>query len=84
MPTRRHPYPDWALARRALLGHRIASLRRAAGLSQDDLATAAYVDRRSIMRWENGVRDPRYLDLVMVAHALNVEVAELVAPDERR
>ncbi|KUH38369.1 MULTISPECIES: helix-turn-helix domain-containing protein [Streptomyces] len=82
MPTRRHPYPEWALARRALLGRRIAALRRASGMSQDTLAAAAYVDRRSIMRWESGTRDPRYLDLVLLAHALGVDVSDLVTVED--
>lgn len=75
------PYPDEVLAHRLRLGHRIATLRRAAHFSQDDLAERAFVSRQSIMRWENGVRDPRYLDLVAMAAALGITVSELVDLD---
>ncbi|WP_406056201.1 helix-turn-helix domain-containing protein [Streptomyces sp. NBC_01077] len=80
-PDRRLPYPDDVLAHRPRLGLRIAMLRRAARLSQDGLAERTFVSRQSIMRWENGTRDPRYLDLVALAAALNITVSELVDLD---
>lgn len=78
MPTRRNPYPDWVLARRTQLSHRIAALRHQAKLSQDQLAVRAGVDRRSIQRYEAGERDPRYPDLLLIADALGVPLADLV------
>lgn len=78
MPARRHPYPDWVLTRRKQLGHRIAALRKAAGLSQDQLAVLAGVDRRTIQRYEAGARDPRFADLLLLADALGVRLADLV------
>lgn len=78
MPARRHPYPDWVLTRRHQLGHRIATLRKAAGLSQDQLAVLAGVDRRTIQRYEAGTRDPRFADLLLLADALDVPLAKLV------
>jgi transcriptional regulator with XRE-family HTH domain len=78
VPTRRNPYPDWVLARRALLGHRIAALRQEAKLSQDQLAVRTGMDRRSIQRYEAGERDPRYTDLLLIADALDVPVGDLV------
>lgn len=78
VPARRITYPDWVLARRSQLGHRIAALRQDAGLSQDQLAGLAGMDRRSIQRYEAGRRDPRYADLLLIADALNVPLADLV------
>lgn len=81
MPVRRNPYPDWVLTRRAQLGRRIADLRRSAELSQDQLADLAGVERRTIQRYEGGRRDPRFADLLLIAHALRVPLAELVAEE---
>ena len=78
MPTRRNPRPEWVLARRTQLGHRIAALRADAGLSQDDLAERAGLDRRSIQRYEAGSREPQYGDLLLIAHALDIPLADLV------
>lgn len=78
VPRRRNPYPEWVLTRRLQLGHRIAVLRGAAGLSQDQLATRMGVDRRTIQRFEAGSRDPGYSDLLLLARALDVPLAVLV------
>jgi transcriptional regulator with XRE-family HTH domain len=78
MPARRTPRPDWVLARQAALGHRIADLRQQAGLSQEELAHLAGMERRSIQRYESGRRDPRYSDLLLIAHALRVHVTDLL------
>lgn len=78
MPARRSHLPEWALARRIELGQRIAEYRRQAGLSQDQLAERVGVERRSIQRYERGERDPRFIDLLLIADALRVPLAELV------
>lgn len=78
MPTRRNPYPDWVLTRRVQLAHTIATLRTRAGLSQDQLAVIAGVDRRTIQRYEAASRDPRFPDLLLLADALGVSVEDLV------
>lgn len=78
MPARRNPRPDWVKHRRALLGHRIAYLRQRADLSQEELADLAGMERRSIQRYESGQRDPRYSDLLLIAHALRVHVTDLL------
>jgi transcriptional regulator with XRE-family HTH domain len=78
VPTRRNPQPDWVLARRTQLGHRIAALRAQAGLSQDQLAERVGLDRRSIQRYEAADRDPQYGDLLLIAHALDTPLADLV------
>ncbi|MGW1796968.1 helix-turn-helix transcriptional regulator [Streptomyces sp. NPDC001984] len=78
MPARRNPRPDWVRARQIALGRRIADLRRAADLSQDQLADRMGVERRTIQRYENAVTDPRYADLLLIAHALRVHVTDLL------
>ncbi|MEV6548046.1 helix-turn-helix transcriptional regulator [Streptomyces sp. NPDC051597] len=78
MPSRRNPYPAWILERRVALGQQIAEQRRLAGLSQDGLADRAGVDRRSIQRYENAVRDPRVADLLLIADALGIHVTDLL------
>jgi len=78
VPRRRNPYPDWVLTRRVQLAHTIATLRTRAGLSQDQLAVIAGVDRRTIQRYEAASRDPRFPDLLLLAAALGVPVEDLV------
>ncbi|MCX5522563.1 helix-turn-helix domain-containing protein [Streptomyces bobili] len=77
--ARRSPRPDWVIQRRIALGHRIADLRRQAELSQEQLAHLAGMERRSIQRYENAQRDPQFSDLLLIAHALRVPVADLLA-----
>ncbi|MFJ6319723.1 helix-turn-helix transcriptional regulator [Streptomyces californicus] len=78
MPLRRSAPPLWAIDRRRLLGQRIAHHRRAAGLSQEQLADRIGVERRTVQRYEAGSRDPRYTDLLLIAAALEADLAELV------
>lgn len=78
MPARRNPRPDWVRVRQIALGRRIGDLRRAADLSQDQLADLMGVERRTIQRYENAVTDPRYADLLLLARALHVHVTDLL------
>jgi transcriptional regulator with XRE-family HTH domain len=78
VPLRRTPLPEWAITRRRELGQRLATARRTAGLSQDDVADRIGVERRSIQRYESGERDPRYTDLLLIADALDIDLADLV------
>lgn len=79
MPARRNPRPDWVRTRQIALGRRIADLRRAADLSQDQLADRMGVERRTVQRYEAAATDPRYADLLLIAHALRVHVTDLLA-----
>ncbi|MFJ4932287.1 helix-turn-helix domain-containing protein [Streptomyces pseudovenezuelae] len=79
MPARRTTKPDWVIARQVALGHRIAYLRQRAELSQEQLGNLAGMERRSIQRYESGRRDPRYSDLLLIAHALRVHVTDLLS-----
>lgn len=78
MPARRNTRPEWVRARQITLGHKIGDLRRAAELTQDQLAERMGVERRTIQRYENAVTDPRYADLLLLAHALRVHVTDLL------
>ncbi|MFH9761299.1 helix-turn-helix transcriptional regulator [Streptomyces anulatus] len=82
MPLRRTAPPPWAIDRRRLLGQRIAHHRRTAGLSQEQLADRVGVERRTIQRYEAGSRDPRYTDLLLIARALDAELADLVREED--
>lgn len=66
------------MQRRIALGHRIADLRRQADLSQEALAHLAGLERRSVQRYENARRDPQFSDLLLLAHALQVHVTDLL------
>jgi transcriptional regulator with XRE-family HTH domain len=79
VPARRNARPDWVRARQTALGHRIGDLRRAAELTQDQLAEQMGVERRTIQRYENAVTDPRYADLLLLSHALRVHVTDLLS-----
>jgi transcriptional regulator with XRE-family HTH domain len=50
------------------------SLRIAAGLTQQQLATKVGVSRRSLYEWENGLSLPRADRVVELARALNVPI----------
>ena len=56
------------------LGKRIATLRREAGITQDELALKALIGRRTIHRIETGSTDPRFSTLVKIAEALERQV----------
>lgn len=72
------PVPDWVLNRRRAIGERIRTLRRAKGLSQEKLAELAGMDRQAINRIEQGHASPLVDNLIRIAAALNVPLAELV------
>jgi transcriptional regulator with XRE-family HTH domain len=78
VPARRNVRPDWIRQRQRQLGNRIADLRRAAELSQEQLADRMGVERRTVQRYENAVTDPRYADLLLIAQALRVHVTDLL------
>ncbi|MFD3535254.1 helix-turn-helix domain-containing protein [Streptomyces sp. NPDC058664] len=80
VPTRRLPLPPWVIDQRRELGDNILRYRRRAGLSQDHLAERIGRERRSIQRYERGERDISFSDLVLIADALGVSVADLVGP----
>jgi transcriptional regulator with XRE-family HTH domain len=69
---------------RILIGRNIRARRQAAGLSQEDLADQAVIDRTYVSGLERGLRNPTALVLQRLADALDVEVAKLVERPRRR
>jgi transcriptional regulator with XRE-family HTH domain len=70
--------PDWVPARRREIGDRIRTARRAAGLSQIQLGERVGRDHKSIHRYETAQRAPSLTDLLLIADALGIPLAELV------
>lgn len=64
-------------------GQKIASLRKNAGLNQDELAKKLYVSRELVSKWENGKRNPDYQMLIRISAVFNVAVDELFDSDEK-
>lgn len=77
MPT--DPRPDWVLVRRREIGHHIATLRAARGLTVDGLADAAGLDRKTVIRAEHAINSVGLDVLVQLAHGLGVRESELLA-----
>jgi len=59
------------------LGSRIRELRDEKGWSQEKLAEAACVDRSYIAGIERGLRNPTVRNLLKIASALKVKMADL-------
>ncbi|MEV6181370.1 helix-turn-helix transcriptional regulator [Streptomyces sp. NPDC052015] len=72
------PMPDWVPARRRAIGDRIRTRRNELRLSQMQLGESVGRDHKTIHRWETAVTDPSLTDLILVAHALDIPLAELV------
>jgi putative transcriptional regulator len=69
--------PDFVRERRERFGHVVRERRLAAGLSQEALAEACGIDRKSISRMETGAFSPRLDNVFNVAAALEIPVSEL-------
>jgi transcriptional regulator with XRE-family HTH domain len=62
---------------------RLRELRTAAGLTQEQLAERVGVKRDAVARWEAGVREPAWSNVVALAEALDTDCrAFLEAPAE--
>ena len=64
------------------LGQRIHDLRVDCGLSQEQLAEVAAVDRAYISQIETGQRNPSVMVLERIAAALEVTTAELMSAED--
>ncbi|MFS0698335.1 helix-turn-helix domain-containing protein, partial [Streptomyces nitrosporeus] len=60
------------------LGDRIRVLRKTLPATQEQFGEMAGIDRRTLQRIERGTSDPRYSDLLLIAEALGISVADLV------
>ena len=65
-------------AHRRLLGHAIWSTRKKIGFTQEKLAEKSDLSTVFISRIERGVESPSVDNLVKIAKALGVKVADLV------
>jgi transcriptional regulator with XRE-family HTH domain len=72
------PPPAWVLARRRIIGSHLRTARKHAGLTQIKLGELINRDAKSISRWENGHRALDIDDLIVIADALDVPLADLV------
>ena len=63
------------------VGSRIRILQEAAGLTQSELAAAAYVTRQSVGNWERGNTLPDVQSLQLVAKVLNTTVDGLLGDE---
>lgn len=70
--------PDWVPARRREIGARIRAERERIGLTQEQLGTRVGREYRTIHRWEYGARTPNLDDLLLLAAAFEIPLAELV------
>jgi transcriptional regulator with XRE-family HTH domain len=61
----------------AALGEAVRTLRREAGMSQEELADAAGTDLTQVGGVERGVRNPSYSTLLRLAGALRTSVGQL-------
>lgn len=64
------------------IGRKIAELRRAAGMKQDELAERLGVTPQAVSKWENGVSAPDISLLPEIAEIFGVTIDELFARTE--
>lgn len=65
---------------RRRIGANVQRLRRAKGLSQEELSDRADIHQTYLSGVEGGKRNPSALVLARIAHGLEVDVYELFAP----
>jgi len=70
--------PDWVPTRRRQIGERIRTHRRHAGLSQIQLGERVGRDHKTIHRYETAQSAPNLDDLLLIADALGIPLADLV------
>ena len=64
------------------LCEKLYELRRAAGLSQEELAERLSVSRQAVSKWENGAAQPELSKLVELSRLYGVSVDELLSLEE--
>jgi len=70
--------PDWVPARRREIGDRIRTIRRQRKLSQVQLGERIGRDHKTVHRYETASTSPNLTELLLIADALHVELADLV------
>ncbi|WP_285414563.1 helix-turn-helix transcriptional regulator [Variovorax sp. efr-133-TYG-130] len=61
------------------LGTAIKTLRKAHGISQEELAHRSHIDRSYMSSIERGMQNPGVMTVVQIAAGIGVSVAELAA-----
>ena len=61
-----------------MLQENLRTLRKARGLSQEDLAQRLHITRQTLSKWENGLSVPDAQLLLRLAEILEVSVAQLL------
>ncbi len=67
---------------RQLVGRNFARLRKARGLTQEDIEARSGVSQQYLSSLERGRRNPTVITLYELARVLEVTVADLVQADE--
>lgn len=70
--------PDWVPHRQREIGERIRTARRDANLTQIQLGERIGRDHKTIHRYETAISIPHLVDLLLIADALDVPLADLV------
>lgn len=65
-----------------MLGEHIINLRKAKGISQEQLAETLNVSRQSVSKWENGSATPDLDKIVKMAEYFEVSLDELIKGEE--
>ena len=78
VPVPSDPLPDWVLTRRRQIGDNVRATRLQRKLTQEKLGELAGLDRKTINRLEQGTHATSSDHLLLVAHALDTPLAELV------
>jgi transcriptional regulator with XRE-family HTH domain len=74
MPTQQNP------SAKSVLAKKLKRLRRASGMSQQELAEAANVGRSLIIEIEAGASNPTLDNLERIAKALKTDIVGLFSP----
>ena len=64
-------------------GARIKAARKAAGMTQAELASRLGIPYQSIGQWENDLRNPKFETLQKIASALDVPLSRLLSQNEQ-
>ena len=60
------------------IGERIQTLRKAGGLSQEELAGRTGVSRQAVSKWESGASEPSTSNLLALAKLFEISAEELL------
>jgi len=70
------PKPDWVTHRQQVIGERIRTGRRTAGLSQVQLGDRIGRDHKTIHRYETAQSVPTLIDLLLLADVLGMSLGD--------